>query len=658
MRLALVAVRGDALIAAACAGVSARDGRALPAARLEEALRAVDAIGAIGLDRVRAAAAGRDGPSSVDLVAALAMALDPVERLAEAVEGTPRSECWPVLADGDGMAGGAEASGPATSLAEAREEARALRDERTRAAAEAAIAAIVAAPEDPHAATDLALVGKAVGTMRKLDEERESRPTLVSATAVETVNAAVAHALDGLVGGERQARETARLGLLERTEAVAVALQAVDAARSSEIGVNDRKSLANAADRLLESGRGDDSAPLVRLRLRAIRRIGHALDAAARIRDAGTASPPRDLREFARELDRDARIALRSLPESIERAAGDLEGGDPAVVSALERIGELAAERDRLERLQRIVQEIGSIRPAAARGAAQTARRIARLLLDPLKRTDAARAFAALDLQAGSCMPFPFEEELKRGTDRAIALTGGEPQRLVEAAAAVRGRWADAVARGDLGGPSSRRLLEVAELLAALRDIEQLEDPVDRGAGDRLATWGPWIARRATLAPAMSDLSARTRLAARALLASEGGAGDDADLARDLAELTRALPLVRLVARLDRRVGPLLRTPPDSMEAALAPLVTAPHPDAFLVGEWSRLETMGRALLEHEGARRRGDRTLEAALGDFLAALATDLERAAFGVAPAPGPIPGFDGSAAPEEEKGERRRR
>jgi hypothetical protein len=156
----------------------------------------------------------------------------------------------------------------------------------------------------------------------------------------------------------------------------------------------------------------------------------------------------------------------------------------------------------------------------------------------------------------------------------------------------------------------------------------------------------------------MSDLSARTRLAARSLVAAERGTGDDAAFTRDLAELTRALPLVRLVARLDRRVGPLLRTPPDSMEAALAPLVTAPHPDAFLVGEWARLEMMGRALFEHEGARRRGDRALEAALGDFLAALATDLERAAFGVAPASGPIPGFDGSAAPEEERGDRRRR
>lgn len=657
MRASLIATRGDALVAAACAGLSVRDGRALTPTRSAEALAAVEAIGVIRLDGVRAAAAKRGARSSIELIAALAEALDPVERLAEAVEGTPRSDCWPVLPGDGGSPRAEDARIGSISPATVGDAARALKDAPARMAAEAALAAIFRAPGDPHGATDLQLVGEVVEAMRTLDGERDIRPALIPEAAIDAVNASIARALAGIVVDDREVRDGARVRLLERTAAIGAALASVTLARRAEIGAIDRKALAHAADSLLASGGEDDPVSMVRLRLRAIRRIGAAIAFAESIRSADTATPPRDLREFARQLDRDARIALRSLPESIERAAGDLEGGDPAVVSAIERIGELATERDRLARLQRIVDQIASIRPAATKGAAQTARRIARLLLDPLKRTDAARAFAALDLQAASCMPFPFEEELKRGTDRAIALTGGEPQRLVEAAAAIRGRWADAVARGDLGGPSSRRLVETAQLLAALRDIDQLEEPVDRSKGDRLATWGPWVARRATLAPAMADLSARTKLAARALLASEGG-GDDAAFARDLSELSRALPLVRFVARLERRVGPMLRTPPESMEAALAPLVTGPHPDSFLVGEWARFETMGRALLEHEGARRRGDRSLEAALGDYLASLAADLERAAFGLDPVPGVIPGFDGSVPTEDEGRDRRRR
>jgi hypothetical protein len=655
MRMTLVAIRADAVVAAACNGTSVRDGRPLTRSRLEAALRAVDAIGATTLDEIRAAAASRGRRSSLDLVTALAKALEPVRRLCEAVEDSSPLDCWPMLPFDSNDAGG-----PVARDDEAlRPKIAALSDAALRSAVQAALDGIDARGPDPFARGDLALVADAVDAAASVEAACAAKPSLADASAASASLDAVRGALERLAGGDATAgngpegqrsgdrdggRASDRLLLLERTAAMRTALEAMDAARTPGTGTNERKALQATANRLLESAAPDATDETLRLQLRALRRIDGALRAVSAIRSGEAAAPPRDLREFARELDRDARLALRSLPGALEDAAADLRSAEPAAIAAIDRVGHLAAERARLQRLQEIVDGIASIRPSASKGASQTARRIARLLLDPLKRDDAARAFAALDLQASSCLPFPFEDELKRATDRAIDLTGGEPQRVVDAAARTRARWADAVARGDLGGVAASRLVETARLLEALRDIDQLESPVDRAAGDRLSTWGPWVARRATLAPAMQDLGARTRLACRALVAADSTADEAGPAVRDLEQLATAIPLVRLVARLERRMTPLLRAPADTLASALAPLVEGPHPDSYLVDEWPRFESLARALLEHEGARRRGDRALEAALDTYLAALCIDLELAAFGSSPVPGPVPGFDG--------------
>jgi hypothetical protein len=113
---------------------------------------------------------------------------------------------------------------------------------------------------------------------------------------------------------------------------------------------------------------------------------------------------------------------------------------------------------------------------------------------------------------------------------------------------------------------------------------------------------------------------------------------------------------VRLAARLERLLGPSLQSDPDSTAAMLAPILTVPAPDAALAREWERLLTLNRALLEAEFARRTGNLAYRTALGEYIAALAGDVETAAFGARPTIGAVAGFDGM--PTEEPTDRPRR
>jgi hypothetical protein len=173
-------------------------------------------------------------------------------------------------------------------------------------------------------------------------------------------------------------------------------------------------------------------------------------------------------------------------------------------------------------------------------------------------------------------------------------------------------------------------MLRAARLLSCLRDLDQIEEPVTREKGDRLAQWGGWASRRAALSPAAQDLVARAVLACQSLLAARSAEGD-AQFERDVAALERAIPLVTLTARLERLVVPAMFEQDDDVAAMLAPLIQSPAPDSFLADERSALAAVDRALFESEFARRKGDNRTRDALATYLAAVCTEISTRAFG---------------------------
>lgn len=408
-----------------------------------------------------------------------------------------------------------------------------------------------------------------------------------------------------------------------------------------------RRALSDAAAALIAPDAG--TLDRERERIRTAARISEACACAERLEKSLVATAPKDLRDLLRQFDRDARIGVRSLPQAFQAMAADPASAvEPGNLSALERVRSLEADRARIIALQSMIDAISAVKPVAGRGFASVAKRMTRMLTDPLKRSEGRVAFAALESQFNAAFPFAYEDDLKRRTARAVELAGGVPEKVIERAAAIRVEWCDAVGSGDLGGEASSRLDLAARLCRSLRDLNQVIEPIDRAAGDRLAMWGPWPTRRAMVAPATQDLVARAALASRSFVAANS-ADARATFERDLAALETAIPLVRLAAGLERKVSPALRGDPDTLAAQLAPLITAPSAGSYLASEWSRLLALHRAMVELEHARRTGEPKLRDALNLYLAALAREIEYAALG---APRPIvrvPGFDGTQSPE---------
>jgi len=689
LRVANLLRPADAAIEAAAAGRRLRDGRPLPEIDARKALEAVALLGAAPLDRLHAAVRG-DAADPAKIISELARVLGPLAVIVGIVEEAEPANPWPPdLRTPSGAAAASpraspEASVPASLALDslrarlARLEAgcaQASRDDGCRAAL-APIGAIIArAAADPVA--DRALLRGVAAALRLAEwiasAEATPPPRPIDEATIALVRSRLASAAEAgarALAAEAEERDPTDAsappeerepsmddrdgaGHAEgsRTLAELVALEAIVDACDGMLAVRRmqassdlaRKALSEAIAALVAAAdRGGASA---RAAVRAAARIAEACAAAERLERGAAGEAPREYREVVRALDREARIALRALPDAFRNLASEpARATDPGALAPLTRVQTLDADRARIVAMQGLVARIAAVRPRATQAIEGSTRRLARLLLDPIKRSDAQRGFASVEAMAEAAFPLPFEDELLRRSDRAMALTTGQPERVLEIAAEARIAWAEAVARGDLGGEDAVWLDEVARFLGALRDLSALSAPVTRAEADRLASWGGWASRRALIAPATVDLEARAGLAARSLVAS-AASGDRRDFRRDLAALERGLPLVRLVARLERAIAPALDAVPSTTAAMLAPLVHGPGPDAAFVREWPRLLMLDRALIESEYARRKGTTALRDELALFMAELARDIEVGAFGAAAAIAAVPGFDGS-------------
>jgi hypothetical protein len=649
LRLANAMSRLDRAVDAAGDGRRLADDTALAAADARAAADALRALNAIPLDELRSAL-GAGSASPAVLARALSRVLAPLATVLKLTEGTTLGDPWPTMPKADATGGDrAQASASASAKQFDAASANAAIDGMDAGPArEAARAVLAAAAKDPIADASL------LRTLATAIEAQAWSRSVRGASKVPAIDASVLDAMDRRTTGalERLASAlNAQPADAAAVDAVVAQMDAlrpsIDAARAmlamrGEPWVNDaaKQALADACGALCAAELPDASAERSRARVAA--RIVEACEAARLLSRAEAADAPRDLKEIARMLDRDARTSVRALPSAFADMARDTaRAADPDALSGLSRVTTLADDRARLVALQGLIDRVGGVQPKAGRGFAAVAKRLARMLLDPIKRSDAQRAFAAIESQAAAALPFPFEDDLNRATARAEALTGGNSRRVLETAAAVRVAWAESLASGGLAGPDAQRLDLVSRFCAALRDVAQLTAPITREEGDRLSTWGGWAARRALLAPAAVDLDARAILASRSLIAA-GPNGDLTAFGRDLIALEQDLPIVRLAARLERTLAPSLQDDPDSVAAMLAPVLRAPAPDAALAREWDRLLTLNRALLEAEFARRTADLAYRKALAEYIAALAGDIETAAFGARPTVGAVSGL----------------
>lgn len=662
-RLSLVIGRIDAMVDLAAKGRGALD-RPLPQSDAARAIRLLDAIGATSIDPLRRASIAGPDALAAATVEALRTTLVPLIELLDLVETAQPVAPWPALGirpdGGRDREGKAVESGraarhadPAISADSLEGEIDALPGGDARDALHEALRAMKSA-DGGFSAVEARRLAVAARAVRWLDSIRGEVPPLrvparVVDSALERIAASVRSIAGGAEGASLAGAALESLGpCVAAGEAMAALRCMKDLPEAAKQDLADAVAglfSADAADAAVERARGRTAERIAEACARANRLVEPPGAASGSTSTAPAAPALRDLKDAIRQFDRDSRAAVRALPRAIrDAAAAPDSASDPARLSGFERLRTLEEDRARLESLQRVIDSISAVRPAAGRSFAAVARRLARMLLDPIKRSDAQLAFSALEAQCAQAFPFPYEEQLRRRSPRALELSDRSPELMLERIDRIRTAWCEAIGRGDFGGPESQRLDEAARLCRALADLDQVVEPIDRAASDRLFLWGGWATRRALAAPASQDLVARTNLAVRSFVAVRSPETQTA-FERDLFALEQAIPVVRFAAAIERSIGPVLQGDPDSVGAQLAPILATPDAAAFLATSWDRLLMLHRAMIESEFSRRTSDGAQSRALDAFMAALANDLDARAFGPRRAVGRIPGFDGS-------------
>ncbi|MFO0826952.1 MAG: hypothetical protein U0572_02295 [Phycisphaerales bacterium] len=360
----------------------------------------------------------------------------------------------------------------------------------------------------------------------------------------------------------------------------------------------------------------DDPARLAR----AVQRVGEAVELAARFR-AESEQPdkaPRELRTTRRDFEKAYRRAETTTFARLSALLTDPDAmSDPELVSLVSAQREALADLDRLDRSGAIIEAIGGARPQAAKLVTGHVRTMLKWLLEPTRRAAGLVAFDALSRQVALFSPLPFEDALRRETPEATALSAGEPRKLCDAIDLARAEWADAWAAGEGGGDAARRMANLYRLTRTMAAFAAgMTAPESRDAAATLARWGGFHASRSSLAPALVDLSATTKLAALAAIAR-----DDATLARELDRIERDAPLARFVGRMLDELGPWLDKRPTGATGALAAVRVPPTEASWGLKLKPTLAAIARFARELDFARRNGELEREKALVEYLAAL-------------------------------------
>ncbi|GEM_PF-2887966 len=353
---------------------------------------------------------------------------------------------------------------------------------------------------------------------------------------------------------------------------------------------------------------------------RAIRRVTEAIDIATRfrLRESSDDGLSRDIKTLKRDFEKAYRRSEATTFARLQALLTDTDAlTSPELVTLVTATRDALGDLDRVDGSRRLIDAVGGARPQAGKIVAGHVRTMLRWLLEPSRRAVGLSAYEALRMQVAMFSPLPFEDSLRRETPEATALAAGEPTQLAEAIDLARAEWADAWAAGDGSGAAAQRMLRLHRLLSAMEAFAPgIDSPESREAVATLSRWGAFHATRASMAPALVDLTATTKLAALAAIAR-----DDVALDRELDRIERDAPLSRLTSRLLGELAPWLTGRPTGSTGVLAAIRTPAPDDAWGAPLKSTLAAIARFARELDHVRRSGDAAREKPLLGYLATL-------------------------------------
>jgi len=362
-RLALLIGRVDGLIELAVTGRATRE-RELSPTDAKRALALLRAIDGATSEQIRRAMVAPTPKLASEVTRALASTLAPLAELASLLEGGQNDDPWPVLIDA--RASQADRMPSPRSIGELEALARAMPDCPEREALAAAVASSAAAHAAPY---DLAALASAAETLRWLVESRSAgAPYPFELAALESAISWITRALREIASGaDASAVAIARTSLDALSTTAPAARSMIDFRKTDGLTEPARRALSDAAAALLAADAGTSERE--RERVRAAARISEACACAERLDKSLVTAAPKDLRDLLRQFDRDARIAVRALPQAFQAiASSPIDSVEPGNLSALDRIKSLESDRLRILALQSMID---SILPICIRGRPQ-----------------------------------------------------------------------------------------------------------------------------------------------------------------------------------------------------------------------------------------------------------------------------------------------
>jgi len=330
----------------------------------------------------------------------------------------------------------------------------------------------------------------------------------------------------------------------------------------------------------------------------------------------------RELRVVCANLDRQYEQVEEELLAALEALPADSQfGADPNLLALLANHAQTLSDLEHVRSIPEWAAKVEALRPADAETFEARARRIAQWLIDPARRPEAVRSMNELAAQFNMFLPFPFEHELRDGTPEAAAITSGQHQALLDGISRERVQWIESWGEEGDGGESLPRLILLYRLMRAMADTVELS----RMGGDAqwLNRWSAWELDTQAMAPSVSEVPSRLRLAVQAAVN-----GNIEDLERQLALIDAELPLAELIGRIAATIGPALRALP---EDGLATVEQASPPpgggNAWLSRRRIEIARICRYASEESFARSDGRTELADACAAYINALAQDLLR-------------------------------
>lgn len=400
---------------------------------------------------------------------------------------------------------------------------------------------------------------------------------------------------------------------LDRLESSRVIIDRITTLAGVNVRINSLRDAFLDADAMIENPAQAD------LGQQQLRKLDTVLARMIAFRELKPVELRRELQVVVRQLEMQYEDSEKRLLNEIETLAtnpGALT--DPGFASLMQNQEQYLSDIERVRRMPDWVDKIRLIDPGSAGPFHNQSRKMAQWLLDSNRRPDALRAMDQIEQQLALFYPLPFEGPLRTGDAVAVKATGGLNEQFLRVIDNLRRNWARAWADGDAGSEEANHLLLIYRLLQTMEDTAHVIDL--RDASDALNRWSAWELSETAVARTVSDLPSRLKLATDAAVKEDQDA-----LARQLEEIDRDAPVVKLLGRLAQVIGKAALDLPDGAVGCMGQLTGPPGSDAWWANRRNDLATLCRYQTEAEFARTVGREELLDALTQFVNARANDM---------------------------------